>query len=94
MIDNQEWDDGLWDKETQTKHTGNLVIDFFDEDDFTNDVERMKYVTGSWKTYLLGTSKLFGKTQMKISTLFKKILFFAHLDKATIKPSCCEVSYP
>ena len=23
-----------------------------------------------------------------------KINFFAHLDKATIKPSCCEVSYP
>ena len=51
-------------------------------------------VTGSWKTYLLGTSKLFGKTQMKLSTLFLNSFFFAHLDKATIKPSCCEVSHP
>ena len=25
---------------------------------------------------------------------FFKIDFFAHLDKATIKPSCCEVSHP
>ena len=33
------------------------------------------YVTGSWKTYLLGTSKLFGKTQMKISTIFFKLIF-------------------
>ena len=51
-------------------------------------------VTGSWKTYLLGTNKLFGKTQMKISTTFLKLFFFVHLDKATIKPSCCEVSHP
>ena len=46
VIDNQEWDDGLWDKETQTKHTGNLVVDFFGEDDFTSDDEKVKYYTG------------------------------------------------
>ena len=55
---------------------------------------RFTFVTGSWKTYLLGTSKLFGKTQLKISTFFSILIFFAHLDKATIKPSCCEVSHP
>ena len=55
-------------------------------------LDLMLSVTGSWKTYLLGTSKLFG-TQMKISTIFK-INVFAHLDKVTIKPSCCEVSHP
>ena len=32
-------------------------------------------MTVSWKTYLLGTSKLFGKTQMKISTLSFKLIF-------------------
>ena len=37
-------------------------------------------VTGSWKTNLMGTSKLVEKTQLKIFYLF----FFAHLDKATI----------
>ena len=52
------------------------------------------YVTGSWKTYLLGTSKTFGKSQMKMSIIFFKFIFFAHLDKATIKPSCCEVFHP
>ena len=50
-------------------------------------------VTGFWKTYLLGTYKNFGKVQMKIS-IFKKKNYFSHLDKATIKPSCCEVSHP
>ena len=34
------------------------------------------YVTGSWKTYLLGTSKLFGKTQLKISTISSILIFF------------------
>ena len=50
VIDNQEWDDGLWDKETQTKHTGNLVVDFFDEDDFTSDDEKILYWLAKWRT--------------------------------------------
>ena len=50
-------------------------------------------VTGSWKTYLLSTSKIFGKTQMNISTILLKVIFFTHSDKETIKPSCCEVSH-
>jgi len=50
-----------------------------------------QYVTRSWKTYLLDKSKLYGKTHWKFSTY---INFFAHLDKAPIKPSCCKVSHP
>ena len=45
------------------------------------------FVTESWKTYLSGIRKLF---QLKIST----IVWFAHLDKTTIKPSCYEDSHP
>ena len=62
------------------------------------EVEKMRglkiYVTGSWKIYLFGTSKLVGKTQIKILTNSLKLIFFAYLDKATIEPSCCEVSHP
>jgi len=38
-----------------------------------------------------GHKQTFAKTQLKIFTFFKT--FFAHLDNATIKPSCCEVSH-
>jgi len=34
-----------------------------------------KYVTGSWKTYLLGTSKLSKETQLKTSVTFLKLVF-------------------
>jgi len=46
-------------------------------------------VTGSWKSYLLGTSKLLRKFNL---TIFKMNLF-THLDKPAINPSCCEVSH-
>ena len=42
------------------------------------------YVTGSYKTYLLGTSKLFEKTRFEYLHIPLKIKFFAHLDKATM----------
>ena len=40
-----------------------------------------------------GHKQYFEKTQLKIYTMFCKLNFFAHLDKATIKPTCCEVSH-
>ena len=39
-------DDGMWDKETQTVSTGELVIDFFDEEEFVKDDQKVKYYTG------------------------------------------------
>jgi len=41
----QEWDDNMWDKETQTVYTGELV-DFFNEDEFRKDDQKVKYFTG------------------------------------------------
>jgi len=36
----------------------------------------------------------FAKTQLKIFTIFfKNKILFAHLDKAIIKTSCCEISH-
>ena len=49
------------------------------------------YVTGSWKTYLVGTKVNFGKMQLKLLISFSLANFIAYLDKATIKLSCCEV---
>ena len=39
------------------------------------------FVTGSWKTYLLGTSE---KIQLKIFIMFIRLNIYAHLDKATL----------
>jgi len=49
-------------------------------------------MNGSWKIYLLGTSKRFEKTELKISLVFLNYIF-AQLDKTTTKTSCCEVSH-
>ena len=32
--------------------------------------------------------------QLKISVIFFKLIFLTYSDKATIKPSCCEISHP
>ena len=40
-----------------------------------------------------GCKQTFEKTRLKIFTMFLTWSFFAHLDKATIKHSCCEVSH-
>ena len=40
-----------------------------------------------------GHKQTFEKTRLKTLTMFLKLSFFAHLDKATITPSCCEVSH-
>ena len=42
----QELYDGLWDKETQTVHTGELVADFFNEEELIKDNQKVKYYTG------------------------------------------------
>ena len=42
----QEWDEGMWDKETRTVYAGELVVDFFDEDEFVKDKQKVKYYTG------------------------------------------------
>ena len=42
----QELYDGLWDKETQTVHTGKLVADFFNEVELIKDNQKVKYYTG------------------------------------------------
>ena len=39
-------DDGMWDKETQTVHTGELVVDFFNEEELIKDHQKVKYYTG------------------------------------------------
>ena len=46
-----------------------------------------------WKTIHLGTCKICRNSQLKISVIFKK-KFFSYSNKATIKPSCCEISHP
>ena len=38
-----------------------------------------------------GHKQTLAKTQLKICVMMSILSFFAHLDKATIKPSCCEV---
>lgn len=44
--DVEEWDDdGMWDKETQTVHTGELVADFFNEE-LIKDHQKVKYYIG------------------------------------------------
>jgi len=49
--------------------------------------------TGYWKTYLLGTSKLLKNSIENHYNFFSNKPFFPDLDKATIKPSCNEISY-
>ena len=46
IVNDQEWDEGMWDKETQTVYAGELVVDFFDEDEFVKDKQKVKYYTG------------------------------------------------
>ena len=36
----------MWDKETQTVSISELVIDFFDEEEFVKDNQKVKYYTG------------------------------------------------
>jgi len=40
-----------------------------------------------------GHKQTFKKTQLKIFTIILKLTSFAHLDKATMKPSCYKVSH-
>jgi len=54
----------------------------------------LRHGTESWKPYFLDTSKLLEKTQLKMSRNLFKLILFANLDKATIRPTCCEVSHP
>ena len=42
----QEWDDNMWDKETKTLYTGELVVDLFNEEEFVKDNQKVKYYTG------------------------------------------------
>ena len=42
----QDWDDNMWDKETQTLYTGELVVDLFNEEEFVKDNQKVKYYTG------------------------------------------------
>lgn len=42
----QKWDDNMWDKETQTVYTGELVVDLFNEEEFVKDNQKLKYYTG------------------------------------------------
>jgi len=51
-------------------------------------------VTGSWKTYLLGTSKFFEKTRIKSFKNIFQTIFFTHLDNLTNVVSCYEISQP
>jgi len=44
-------------------------------------------LTGSWKTYLVGTRLKFGKMHLKVPAIFTQSIFIAHLDKAIIKLS-------
>jgi len=54
--------------------------------------KKVANVTESWKTSLLGTSKLLRKLNWKSLQFFFKLSFFAQLDKAIIiEPSWCEV---
>ena len=42
----QETDDGMWDKDTQTVSSGELVVDFYGEEKFVKDDQKVKYYTG------------------------------------------------
>ena len=53
--------------------------------------EVILFVTGSWKTYLLGTNKLWENSIENLSNFCMN--FFVNLHKTTIKSSCCEVSH-
>ena len=46
VVNDQDWDDGLWDKEVQTECTGELVGDFFDQEEFIKNDQKVKYYTG------------------------------------------------
>ena len=41
----QEWDDSMWDKEVQTEYTGELVVDFFNQEEFLKNDQKVKYYT-------------------------------------------------
>ena len=45
VVNDQDWDDGLWDREVQTECTGELVGDFFNQEFIKND-QKVKYYTG------------------------------------------------
>jgi len=51
-------------------------------------------VTGTWKTYLLGTSKYFEKIRIKSFKNIFQINFFTHLDSLINVVSCYEISQP
>ena len=46
VVNDQDWDDGLWDKEVQTECTGELVGDFFNQEEFIKNDQKVKYYTG------------------------------------------------
>ena len=46
VVNDQDWDDGLWDKEVQTECAGELVGDFFNQEEFIKNDQKVKYYTG------------------------------------------------
>ena len=46
VVNDQDWDDGLWDKEVQTECTGELVGDFFNQEELIKNDQKVKYYTG------------------------------------------------
>ena len=45
VVNDQDWDDGLWDKEVQTECIGELVGDFFIKEEFIKNDQKVKYYT-------------------------------------------------
>ena len=45
VVNDQGWDDGLWDKEVQTECIGELVSDFFNQEEFIKNDQKVKYYT-------------------------------------------------
>ena len=56
-------------------------------------LQHIPYVTGSWKTYLFGTSKLWENSIENHLSAFQIKLFFPNLDNVTNIPFCYEISY-
>ena len=46
VVNDQDWDDGLWDREVQTECTGELVGDFFNQEELIKNDQKVKYYTG------------------------------------------------
>jgi len=59
----------------------------------STETTSLLFVTGSWKTYLLGASNFFENTRMKNFKFFFKLIF-THLDNLINVVSCYEISQP